>query len=158
MPQAQHGVEAAVVADRDDAPGGGAATVAAGSRMPAGAARVPPLTPERRAAAGKRAPGEGARSGHAEWAPPAGPGGPVELLEEQAASRVPELVPIRYGRMLVSPFTFYRGAAYPMAADLARMPNTGLEVQLCGDAHLSNFGAFAAPDRRLVFSVNDFDE
>jgi len=83
---------------------------------------------------------------------------PVELLEEQAASRVPELVPIRYGRMLVSPFTFFRGAAYPMAADLADVPRTGLQVQLCGDAHLSNFGAFAAPDRRLVFSVNDFDE
>jgi uncharacterized protein (DUF2252 family) len=71
---------------------------------------------------------------------------------------VPELVPIRYGRMLVSPFTFFRGAAYPMAADLADAPRTGLEVQLCGDAHLSNFGAFAAPDRRLIFSVNDFDE
>ena len=69
-----------------------------------------------------------------------------------------ELVPIRYGRMLVSPFTFYRGAAYPMAADLAGAPRTGLEVQLCGDAHLSNFGAFGAPDRRLIFSINDFDE
>ena len=71
---------------------------------------------------------------------------------------VPELVPIRYGRMLVSPFTFFRGAAYPMAADLAGAPRTGLEVQLCGDAHLSNFGAFAGPDRRLVFGINDFDE
>ena len=71
---------------------------------------------------------------------------------------MPELVPIRYGRMLVSPFTFFRGAAYPMAADLAGEPRTGLEVQLCGDAHLSNFGGFAAPDRRLVFSINDFDE
>ena len=71
---------------------------------------------------------------------------------------MPELVPIRYGRMLVSPFTFFRGAAYPMAADLAGAPRTGLEVQLCGDAHLSNFGGFAAPDRRLVFSINDFDE
>ena len=71
---------------------------------------------------------------------------------------MPELVPIRYGRMLVSPFTFFRGAAYPMAADLAGAPRTGLDVQLCGDAHLSNFGAFAAPDRRLVFSINDFDE
>ena len=80
------------------------------------------------------------------------------MLEEQAASRVKELVPIRYGRMLVSPFTFFRGAAYPMAADLAGAPRTGLEVQLCGDAHLSNFGAFGAPDRRLVFSINDFDE
>jgi uncharacterized protein (DUF2252 family) len=83
---------------------------------------------------------------------------PVALLEQQAASRVPELVPIRYGRMLVSPFTFFRGAAAIMAADLAAGPRTGLHTQLCGDAHLSNFGAFAAPDRRLVFGVNDFDE
>ena len=71
---------------------------------------------------------------------------------------MPDLVPLRYGRMLVSPFTFFRGAAYPMAADLAGAPRTGLRVQLCGDAHLSNFGGFAAPDRRLVFSINDFDE
>jgi uncharacterized protein (DUF2252 family) len=82
----------------------------------------------------------------------------VALLEEQAASRVPELVPIRYGRMLVSAFTFYRGAAYLMASDLSDGPRSGLHVQLCGDAHLSNFGVYAAPDRRLVFSVNDFDE
>src|SRR6185503_3564709 len=83
---------------------------------------------------------------------------PVDILEDQAQTRVPELVPIRYGRMLVSPFTFYRGAAALMAADLADSPRTGLHVQLCGDAHLSNFGAFAAPDRRLIFGVNDFDE
>jgi len=82
----------------------------------------------------------------------------VELLEEQAATRLPELLPIRYGRMLVSPFTFFRGAAYIMAADLAEVPRTNLVTQLCGDAHLSNFGAFAAPDRRLVFGLNDFDE
>jgi uncharacterized protein (DUF2252 family) len=98
------------------------------------------------------------RSEHGEWAPGADRADPVELLEEQAASRVRELVPIRYGRMLVSPFTFFRGAAYPMAADLAAVPRTGLDVQLCGDAHLSNFGAFSAPDRRLVFGINDFDE
>jgi uncharacterized protein (DUF2252 family) len=83
---------------------------------------------------------------------------PVGLLLGQAASRVPELVPVRHGRMLVSPFTFYRGAALPMAADLAGTPAAGLRVQLCGDAHLSNFGAFASPERRLVFDVNDFDE
>ena len=76
----------------------------------------------------------------------------------QAESRVPELVPVRHGRMLVSPFTFYRGAALPMAADLASTPASGLRVQLCGDAHLSNFGAFASPERNLVFDVNDFDE
>jgi uncharacterized protein (DUF2252 family) len=118
----------------------------------------PHLTSAERTARGKAARSEVPRSVHGEWTPPADRRDPVELLEEQAASRVPELVPIRYGRMLVSPFTFFRGAAYPMAADLADGPRTGLEVQLCGDAHLSNFGAFAAPDRRLVFSVNDFDE
>ncbi|MAT04221.1 MAG: hypothetical protein CL424_04145, partial [Acidimicrobiaceae bacterium] len=83
---------------------------------------------------------------------------PVALLEGQAATRVPELVPIRYGRMLVSPFTFYRGAALVMAADLARTPNSGLRVQACGDAHLMNFGVFGSPERRLVFDINDFDE
>ena len=83
---------------------------------------------------------------------------PVGLLVGQGQSRVPELLPIRYGRMLVSPFTYYRGAALPMAADLAAGPSSGLRVQLCGDAHLSNFGAFASPDRRLVFDINDFDE
>jgi uncharacterized protein (DUF2252 family) len=98
------------------------------------------------------------RSAHATWEPSAARPDPVALLEEQAASRVPELVPIRYGRMLVSPFTFYRGAAYLMASDLAAGPRTGLHAQLCGDAHLSNFGGYAAPDRRLVFDMNDFDE
>ena len=115
-------------------------------------------TPEERAGRGKAARALAPRSGHGEWEPASDRSDPVELLEEQAATRVPELVPIRYGRMLVSPFTFFRGAAYPMAADLADAPRTGLEVQLCGDAHLSNFGGFAAPDRRLVFSINDFDE
>ena len=98
------------------------------------------------------------RTSHADWEPPPHRPDPVELLEEQAQSRVPELVPIRYGRMLVSPFTFYRGAAYLMASDLAGGPRTGLHTQLCGDAHLSNFGVFAAPDRRLIFGLNDFDE
>ena len=83
---------------------------------------------------------------------------PVGLLLEQAKSRIPELVPVRHGRMLVSPFAFYRGAALPMAADLATTPSPGFRVQLCGDAHLSNFGAFGSPERRLVFDVNDFDE
>ena len=119
---------------------------------------IPHPTPGERAARGKAARAVAARSGHGDWEPASDRRDPVELLEEQAASRVAELVPIRYGRMLVSPFTFFRGAAYPMAADLAGAPRTGLEVQLCGDAHLSNFGGFAAPDRRLVFSINDFDE
>lgn len=83
---------------------------------------------------------------------------PVDLLEAQAQSRVPELMPIRYGRMLVSPFTFYRGAAKVMTADLASSPASGIKVQCCGDAHLSNFGVFASPERRLVFDINDFDE
>ena len=83
---------------------------------------------------------------------------PVALLAEQAGARIPELVAVRYGRMLVSPFTFYRGAALPMAADLAAGPAAGFRVQLCGDAHLSNFGVFGSPERRLVFDVNDFDE
>ena len=102
---------------------------------------VPHPTPAERAARGKAARAVAPRSAHGEWEPAADRRDPVELLEEQAASRVPELVPIRYGRMLVSPFTFFRGAAYPMAADLAGAPRTGLDVQLCGDAHLSNFGA-----------------
>jgi uncharacterized protein (DUF2252 family) len=94
---------------------------------------------------------------HAEFRP-GGSRDPVGLLVGQAAARVPELVPVRHGRMLVSAFTFYRGAALPMAADLAGTPASGLRVQLCGDAHLSNFGAFASPERNLVFDVNDFDE
>ena len=111
-----------------------------------------------RAARGKAARAEVPRKVHGEWEPSPVRADPVELLEQQAKTRVAELVPIRYGRMLVSPFTFFRGAAYVMAADLAGMPRTGLHVQLCGDAHLSNFGAYAAPDRRLVFDSNDFDE
>jgi uncharacterized protein (DUF2252 family) len=94
---------------------------------------------------------------HAEFTPD-GPRDPVGLLLEQEKSRVPELAPVRHGRMLMSPFTFYRGSALPMAADLAGTPASGLWVQLCGDAHLSNFEAFASPERRLVFDVNDFDE
>ena len=119
---------------------------------------VPHLGPSERAAAGRAARTEVPRSVHGVWEPAPDRRDPVELLEEQSATRVPELVPVRYGRMLVSPFTFFRGAAYPMAADLAREPRTDLHVQLCGDAHLSNFGGFASPDRRLVFGVNDFDE
>jgi uncharacterized protein (DUF2252 family) len=126
--------------------------------MNAKARAVPHLTPEERAALGKAARSEAPRSAHGAWQPSSSRPDPVALLEQQAATRVQELVPLRYGRMLVSPFTFFRGAAYPMASDLAGEPRTGLNVQLCGDAHLSNFGVFAAPDRRLVFSVNDFDE
>ena len=116
------------------------------------------LAPSERTANGRAARAEVPRSVHGAWEPSPDRPDPVDLLEEQAQTRVPELVPIRYGRMLVSPFTFYRGAAYLMASDLSKTPRTRLVVQLCGDAHLSNFGVFAAPDRRLVFSVNDFDE
>ena len=98
------------------------------------------------------------RSAHAEFDPGPKRPDPVALLESQAKTRVPELVPIRYGRMLVSPFTFYRGAALIMASDLATTPTTDLRAQLCGDAHLSNFGVFGTPERRMDFDVNDFDE
>ncbi len=95
---------------------------------------------------------------HAGWQPPADRPDPVALLEEQNRTRDADLVPVRHGRMMVSPFTFYRGAARIMAEDLWRTPTAGLEVQLCGDAHLSNFGVFGSPERSLVFDINDFDE
>jgi uncharacterized protein (DUF2252 family) len=114
-------------------------------------------TPAERAAQGKAARKQMPLDTHAGYVAE-GRSDPVEVLEGQAASREPELVPIRYGRMLVSPFAFYRGGALLMAADLSRSPTSGLQVQLCGDAHLSNFGIFNSPERRLVFDVNDFDE
>jgi len=116
-----------------------------------------PLSRADRVARGKDARVVAPLEAHAELRPD-GSRDPVGLLLGQAQSRVPELVPVRHGRMLVSAFTFYRGAALPMAADLASTPASGLRVQLCGDAHLSNFGAFASPERRLVFDINDFDE
>jgi uncharacterized protein (DUF2252 family) len=114
-------------------------------------------------AAEHRASGRAARtevplSAHGDWSVPADRPDPVALLIEQGETRVADLVPIRYGRMLVSPFTFLRGAALVMVADLARLPSSGIYVQSCGDAHLSNFGVFATPERRLSFDVNDFDE
>ena len=119
---------------------------------------VPHLSVAERVARGKAARAEVPRSSHATFEPLPTRADPVDLLERQAKTRVPELVPIRYGRMLVSPFTFYRGAALIMAHDLAATPRSGLTVQCCGDAHLSNFGVFASPERQLVFDVNDFDE
>jgi uncharacterized protein (DUF2252 family) len=110
------------------------------------------------AAVGKAARSAAPRSSHAGFTAPADREDPIAILAAQAETRVPDLVPIRYGRMAASPFAFFRGAAAVMAADLARTPVSGLRVQACGDAHLSNFGAFAAPDRRLVFDLNDFDE
>ena len=137
------------------ASGGGRARAPAGA--PTGAPAAEQLSRADREARGKDARAAAPLESQAEFTP--GPSrDPVGLLLEQEKTRVPELVPVRHGRMLVSPFTFYRGAALPMAADLATTPTPGLRVQLCGDAHLSNFGAFASPARRLVFDVNDFDE
>ena len=109
---------------------------------------VPHLSVAERVAHGKAARAEVPRERHAAYEPPRRRTDPVKLLERQAKTRVPELVPIRYGRMLVSPFTFYRGAALIMASDLATTPRSGLTVQCCGDAHLSNFGVFASPERQ----------
>jgi uncharacterized protein (DUF2252 family) len=98
------------------------------------------------------------RGAHEEWAPPADRPDPISLLEEQAKDRVPDLVPVRYGRMRTSPFAFLRGSAIVMAEDLSRTPTTGVTVQACGDAHMLNFGVFATPERNVVFDLNDFDE
>jgi uncharacterized protein (DUF2252 family) len=116
------------------------------------------LSVAERVARGRAARSTAPRSSHAAFEPSADRADPLELLERQATTRVPELIPVRYGRMLVSPFTFYRGAALIMAGDLAATPRSGLTVQSCGDAHLSNFGVYASPERRLVFDLNDFDE
>src|SRR5580692_7870842 len=124
-------------------------------RLDPGAGR---LSPADRAARGKQARAAVPLASHAVFDRPADRPDPLALLEEQAASRVPELVPVRYGRMMTSPFSYFRGAALPMASDLAVTPVSGIPVQACGDAHLSNFGLFGSPERRLVFDVNDFDE
>jgi uncharacterized protein (DUF2252 family) len=116
------------------------------------------LSVEDRSAKGKSARAALPRARHAEWSPRQRTHKPLDLLAEQAQTRVPELVPIRHGRMAASPFAYYRGAALPMAADLATAPHSGLMVQLCGDAHLSNFGGFASPEREMLFDINDFDE
>jgi uncharacterized protein (DUF2252 family) len=121
------------------------------------------ITVDRRSRADRKAEGKAMRlavplASHAAWHAPENRRDPVEILIESSAGRVPELLPIRYGRMLQSPFTFYRGAAAIMAADLAGLPSTGIRVQACGDCHLVNFGTFATPERRLMFAINDFDE
>jgi uncharacterized protein (DUF2252 family) len=116
------------------------------------------LTPDEWRARGRERRRLTSRSSHAHWAAPQDRPDPVAILEEQAKTRVPDLIPIRYGRMIASPFAYFRGAAAPMAWDLAHTPATDIRVQACGDAHLLNFGMYAAPDRRLVFDVNDFDE
>jgi uncharacterized protein (DUF2252 family) len=136
----------------------------AAKKPAAGTARLPAAhdtdypTPKERAAVGKQLRKELPLAAHAEVARDPAQPDPVELLDQQSAARLQELVPVRYGRMAVSPFTFYRGAARVMASDLSAAPHTTLTVQLCGDAHLSNFGFFGSPERRLVFDINDFDE
>jgi uncharacterized protein (DUF2252 family) len=139
---------------------GSAPTTALRSERPRNApppAIIAHLTPEERKARGRAARNEVPWESHAEFAPEVRLD-PIDLLLEQATTRVPELVPIRHGRMVATPFTFYRGAALIMAADLAGTPTSGLHAQLCGDAHLSNFGLFGSPERHLVFDINDFDE
>ena len=116
------------------------------------------ITPADRKAAGKRLRDRVQREAHAGWRAHAGRADPVGILHAADATRQKELVPLRYGRMLQSPFTFYRGSAGVMAADLAETPATGVHVQVCGDAHLMNFGGFATPERRLLFDINDLDE
>jgi uncharacterized protein (DUF2252 family) len=124
----------------------------------AASTKVPHLSVDERRARGKEARDRTPPASHAGWAAAIDRPDPVGLLEEQNLTREPDLVPVRHGRMLASPFTFYRGTAKIMAADLAGTPAAGLQVQLCGDAHLSNFGVFASPERRLLFDLNDFDE
>jgi uncharacterized protein (DUF2252 family) len=118
----------------------------------------PVLSRDERVALGKAARSRAKRSSHGAWSPAADRRDPVAVFEEEAADRVPGLVPIRYGRMLTSPLSFFRGSASLMAGDLAGSPDSGIQAQLCGDAHLSNFGLFGSPERQLMFDVNDFDE
>src|SRR5215471_14760275 len=150
------------------------AAASAPSRLPSGttAGKVPArparrfeldtsvrrLTPAERAARGRELRNEVPRSSHAEFEPAEHRPDPVDVLATQSATRLPDLVPIRYGRMLASPFSYFRGAALPMAHDLSTTPATGIAVQACGDAHLGNFGLFGSAERRLVFDINDFDE
>jgi uncharacterized protein (DUF2252 family) len=129
-----------------------------GAGAPSGRAAHATLQPGESAERGRAARGTTPRAAHGEWAPAPDRPDPISVLQNQASTRVQDLVPIRYGRMLVSPFTFYRGAAAVMAADLAVTPDSSIVVQACGDAHISNFGGFAAQDRQLVFGPNDFDE
>jgi len=126
--------------------------------VPADATKIAHPSIEERRARGKELRKQTPPSSHAKWKPAADRPDPVALLEEQNTRREPDLVPVRHGRMMVSPFTFYRGAAKIMAADLQHIPRAGLSTQLCGDAHLSNFGVFASPERTLLFDLNDFDE
>src|SRR6516162_104462 len=128
------------------------------SRNRSGHAPILPEGRDKRYAAGKALRRQVPRKQHGEWTPARNRRDPVELVIESSKGRIPELIPIRYGRMMVSPFTFYRGTANIMAADLAPTPVSGLQAQVCGDAHLLNFGGFDTPERNLVLDINDFDE
>jgi uncharacterized protein (DUF2252 family) len=125
-------------------------------RRPAAAPPRPSLTELR--AMGKKLREKCPRQSHATWKAPAGRPSPLKLLEQSNKGRIAQLIPIRHGRMVRTPFTFYRGAALNMAADLAHTPSTGIDVQACGDCHMLNFGGFATPERRLIFDINDLDE
>ncbi len=116
------------------------------------------LTNRERRATGKARRSQASRTSHATWSPAPNRPDPISLLEESNRTRIAALVPIRYGRMITSPFAFLRGSAVVMANDLAATPTSGISVQICGDAHLSNFGTYATPERNQVFDVNDFDE
>ena len=118
----------------------------------------PAMNPAQRKAGGKRLRDTAPRDAHAAWRMHGERADPIAILRAADATRQPDLVPLRYGRMLQTPFTFYRGSAGVMAADLAPTPATGIHVQACGDAHLLNFGGFATPERRLIFDINDLDE
>src|SRR6266436_4373795 len=132
--------------------------VAAEREGRAGLAGTRYLTPDERRVRGKALRQRVPRQDHGAWEPPEGRRDPIDLLSEANEGRLPELVPIRFGRMSQSPFAFYRGSAALMAADLASTPKSGLIVQACGDAHLMNFGGFATPERDIIFDINDFDE
>ena len=116
------------------------------------------LSVEERVAAGKALREPTPLDSHADWKPPKNRRDPIKILEEQNKIRIPSLIPIRYGRMIQSPFAYLRGTAAVMAADLASTPTSGIRVQACGDCHLVNFGVFATPERSLIFDINDFDE
>jgi hypothetical protein len=128
------------------------------AHKPASLAVVPQRSRDQLYATGKATRDSCPRLSHAGWNPRADRPDPIEILEASNKGRLPELIPVRYGRMIPSPFAFFRGAAAIMASDLAHTPATGIRVQVCGDAHLMNFGAFATPERRVVFDINDFDE
>ena len=128
----------------------------AAGAFPASTTKIIP--PDDRAAAGKALRDKIPREQHGTWSEFKGRPSPIAVLQKSDTGRMKELVPIRYGRMLQSPFAFYRGSAGLMALDLARTPNTGLKVQACGDCHMMNFGGFATPERNIIFDINDFDE